>query len=240
MSGLRDQKFCRRDFIKNTVSAGIGAFVITGFVTKGFSESTREQLDPQKNKITPKIQDVNSEPPVKIPDIRIRMNHLDAFLVGVSSSEVIEISLQDVLKFHGYCAAGVTLAFREAQEAFRVLYGNKLPDRQGIKVQTSYHCCQAGVLAYITGARTDFGALVSRGDLILIPEEMKKVVFTDKKTGKSVTLLPKVDPHAMFVPLFRKVRQDNSIAPQVQKLLNDTVQDYVTSPLEKLIEIQYG
>jgi hypothetical protein len=64
---------------------------------------------------------VNSKPPVKIPDIRIRMNHLDAFLVGVSSSEVIEISLQDVLKFHGYCAAGVTLAFREAQEAFRVL-----------------------------------------------------------------------------------------------------------------------
>ena len=41
MSGLKDQKFCRRDFIKNTVSAGIGAFVITGFVSKGLVKAQR-------------------------------------------------------------------------------------------------------------------------------------------------------------------------------------------------------
>ena len=226
MSDTKNKRSDRRDFIKNTALAGIGALVMTGIASRAVSES--------------KLPSTNNNPPVQIPDVRIKMRHVDAFLVGVSSSEVIEISLSDVLKFHGYCAAGVTLAFREAQEAFRLLYGDQLPDRQSIKVHTAYHCCQAGVLAYITGARTDFGALVSRGDLILIPEEMKKVVFTDKKTGKSVTLLPQVDPHNIFVPLFRKVRQDNSVAPQVRKLLNDTVQDYIASPPEKLFKIQKG
>ena len=226
MSDTKNKRCDRRDFMKNTALAGIGALVMTGIASRAVSES--------------KLPSTNNNPPVQIPDVRIKMRHVDAFLVGVSSSEVIEISLSDVLKFHGYCAAGVTLAFREAQEAFRLLYGDRLPERQGIKVHTSYHCCQAGVLAYITGARTDFGALVSRGDLILIPEEMKKVVFTDKKTGKSVTLLPQVDPHNIFVPLFRKVRQDNSVAPQVRKLLNDTVQDYIASPPEKLFKIQKG
>jgi len=240
MSDTKDQRCCRRDFMKNTALAGIGAFVMTGFVPKAFSEGTKEKSNPEKSENESKILNRNTNPPVQIPDVRIRMSHLDAFLAGVSSSEVVEISLADVLKFHGYCAAGVTLAFREAQEAFRLLYGDKLPIRQGIKVQTAYHCCQAGVLAYITGARTDFGALVSRGDLVLIPEEMKKVVFTDKKTEKSVTLLPQVDPHSMFVPLFRKVRQDNSIASQVRKLLNDTVQDYISCPPEKLFKIHHG
>ena len=91
-------------------------------------------------------------------------------------------------------------------------------------------------MVYITGARTDFGALMSRGDLVLIPEETKKVVFTDKRTEKSVTILPQVDPHGLFAPLFQKVRQDNSTADQVRKLLNDTVLDYINSPWEKLIK----
>lgn len=240
MSDTKNKRCDRRDFMKNTVLGGIGAFVITGSASKAFCEGAGNKLGQGKSGNESKLPNTNNNPPVQIPDVSIRMRHVDAFLVGVSNSEVIEISLSDVLKFHGYCAAGVTLAFREAQEAFRLLYGDKLPDRQGIKVHTSYHCCQAGVLAYITGARTDFGALVSRGDLVLIPEDMKKVVFTDKKTGKNVTLLPQVDPHNMFVPLFRKVRQDNSIAPQVRKLLSDTVQDYIASPPEKLFKIQQG
>jgi len=230
MSDGKDQKICRRDFIKNTAITGLSAFVMAGVVPKVFSESKQEKPVPVQSEI----------PFVKIPDVRIKMSHRDSFLVGVSGSEVVEISLSDVLKFHGYCAAGVTLAFREAQEAFRLLYGDNLPIRQCIKVQTAYHCCQAGALAYITGARTDFGVLISRGDLVLIPEEMKKVVFTDKKTGKSVTLVPQVDPHSIFVPLFRKVRQDSSIAPQVRKLLNDTVQDYLSSPPDELFKVYQG
>ncbi len=176
---------CRRDFIRNTALAGIGVLAMTSLAPSAFGEG-KEQADT----------------PVRIPDARIRMNDLDAFLVGVSNSEIVEFTLAEVLRFHGYCAAGVTLAFREAQEAFRVLYGDKLPVRQGIKVETAYHCCQAGALAYITGVRTDFGVLIGRGDLVLIPEEAKKVVFSDKKTGKSVTLLPPGRPSRYFCPCF--------------------------------------
>ena len=69
---------------------------------------------------------------------------------------------------------------------------------------------------------------------------MEQVIFIDKKTGKSVTLVPQVDPHSIFVPLFRKVRQDSSIAPQVRKLLNDTVQDYLSSRPDKLFKVYQG
>lgn len=238
MSEKNEEGCGRRDFIRNT-SLGVGAVVMSGLVQNTFGGETKEKADPGKSK-TDKTANRSPEAGVQIPDARIRMNHTDAFLVGVSPSETIEIELKDVLKLHGYCAGGVALAFREAQEAFRLLYEEKLPIRQGIKVQTAYHCCQAGALAYITGARTNFGALISRGDLVLIPEDMKKVVFTDKKTGRSVTILPQVDPHALFTPLFRKVRQDPSIAPEVRKLLNATVQDYIHSPWEKLFKMGLG
>jgi len=217
--------------MRNAAWAGVGALAAAGWAPKAFGGTAKERAE---------VRNGNASVPVAIPDVAIRMRSLDSFLVGVTSSDEVEIRLADVLKFHGYCAAGVALAFREAQEAFRLLYGDRLPLRQGIKVQTAYHCCQAGALAYITGARTDFGALVSRGDLALIPAETKKVVFIDKKTGKSVTLLPLVDPHAVFSPLFQKVRKDHGIAPQVQKLLNETVQNYINSPPEKLFTARLG
>lgn len=237
MNDANKQGCCRRDFIRNT-ALGAGALAITGVLPNVFGEENREKPDPAKREAAGKTSNRDGRAFVQIPDVRIRMSHRDAFLAGVSPTEVIEIELKDVLKLHGYCAGGVVLAFREAQEAFRVLYGDKLPVRQGMKVETAYHCCQAGVLAYVTGARTNFGALISRGDLALIPEETKKVVFTDKRSGKSVTILPQVDPHALFTPLFKKVREDSGIAPQVRKLLNDTVRDYIASPWQKLFEIR--
>lgn len=166
------------------------------------------------------------------------MKSPDSPLVGITNSEVIEIKLKDVLKFHGYCAGGVAFSFRAAQEAFKILCGTKLPARQSFKVQTSHHCCQAGALACITGARTDFGAERSTGDLVLIPKEMKKFVFIDKKTGSQVILRPLFDPHDTFKPLFRGVKKNHSMAPKVQKALNDAVQEYISVPAEKLFQIE--
>jgi len=166
------------------------------------------------------------------------MKSADAVLVGVSNTEVIEIKLADVLAFHGYCAGGVAFAFRAAQEAFKVLYAEALPVRQSIKVYTSYHCCQAGALAYITGARTDFGALDSRGNLVLIPEERKKIVFIDKETRNRVTLRPLFNPHDIFKPLFHKVRKDTVLAPQVRRILHEAVQQYITAPVNELFRVE--
>ena len=178
---------------------------------------------------------------VLIPEVRIRMRSPDSVLVGVSPVEVIEIRLADVLKFHGYCAGGVAFSFRAAQEAFKVLYKDSLPERQNLKVQTSFHCCQAGALAYITGARTDFGAIPNRGDLVLIPEEMQKIVFMDKKTGERAVLKPLFNPHKIFSPLFQRLRKDHSFSPQVQKTLNDAVHQYIYGPAEKLFqEVEKG
>jgi hypothetical protein len=49
------------------------------------------------------------DPPVRIPIVSIRMRSPDSLLFGVTTSEIIEIRLGDVLKFHGYCAGRVEL-----------------------------------------------------------------------------------------------------------------------------------
>ncbi|RJR32661.1 MAG: hypothetical protein C4576_29685 [Desulfobacteraceae bacterium] len=77
----------------------------------------------------------HSDPPVSIPGVSIRMKSRDAYLVGVTTSDVIEVKLADILEFHGYCAGGVAFAFRAAQEAFKALYGSYLPVRQSIRVE---------------------------------------------------------------------------------------------------------
>jgi hypothetical protein len=139
-------------------------------------------------------------------------------------------------KFHD----GVVFSFRAAQEAFRILYGDTLPLRQNLKVQTSHHCCQAGALAYITGARTDFGVISNRGDLVLLPENMKKIIFIDKKTGGKVELRSRFNPHDIFAPLFQKVRRDPLFAPQGQETLNDAVQEYIYSLADHLLQLIPG
>jgi hypothetical protein len=180
-----NQESTRRDFIRSWVAIGAGALAGISL----FPKSVGSQNIKDSTKIEGGERQPQGDPPVRIPDVSIRMRGPDSLLVGVTTSEIIEIKLAEVLKFHGYCAGGVAFSFRAAQEAFRLLYGDTLPLRQNLKVQTSHHCCQAGALAYITGARTDFGAIPNRGDLVLLPEDIKKIAFTDKKTGKSVELL---------------------------------------------------
>jgi hypothetical protein len=225
-----NQRSTRRAFIRNCAATGAGALAgISLFPKSAGSQNTQDST-----KIEGGEKKSHGGPPVRIPDVSIRMRSPDSLLVGVTTSEVIEINLADVLKFHGYCAGGVAFSFRAAQEAFRILYGDTLPLRQNLKVQTSHHCCQAGALAYITGARTDFGAISNRGDLVLLPEDMKKIIFIDKKTGKNVELRPRFNPHDIFAPLFQKVRMDPSFAPQVQKRLDDAVHEYLSAQAETL------
>jgi len=219
----------RRTFIKKASLLGAGLLMPPPGNTAA-KENAQE--------IPPGPSDTAQRAPVSIPDVSIFMKSPDAELVGISSSAVIEIKLADVLAFHGYCAGGVAFAFRAAQEAFKILYPDTLPVRQSMKVYTSHHCCQAGALAYITGARTDFGALKSRGDLVLIPEEKKEMVFVDKKSGNGVTLRPLFNPHDIFKPLFQNVSRDHTLAPRVRRVLNEAVQQYVTAPVKDLFRVE--
>ncbi len=175
--------------------------------------------------------------PVRIPHAVIRMSSPNSALFGITSDPVIEITYAEVLNVHGYCAGGAAFAFRIAQEAFKALYGDGLPVRQGIKVATSHHCCQAGALAHITGARTNYGAFRSQGDLVLLPVEEKKTVFTDKASGRAVTLGMRFNPHDTFEPLFKKAIANPAFAPEVHEALNAKIGEYLTAPAERLFTI---
>lgn len=176
--------------------------------------------------------------PVRIPHAQIRIKSPNSALFGFSRDGIIEITYAEVLKVHGYCGGGAAFAFRMAQEAFKLLYGDQLPIRQAIQVKTSHHCCQADALAYITGARGNFGAFRSQGDLVLLPEEDKKTLFIDKSTGRTVSLNMHFNPHHTFEPLFKKAMQDPKCAPEVHKALNEKIAEYLTAPIDKLFDMR--
>ncbi len=183
-------------------------------------------------------EDKAGVPAVKIPDRSIFMRLPESALYGITVDENIEITLNDVIKVHGYCVGGGTFSFRAAQEAFKLLYGSELPVRHKIKVQTSHHCCQAAALAYITGARRDYGAYHSQGNLTLLPVEDKKIVFTDIPGGKSVTLRPLFNPHDTFEPLFKRTKKEPDFAPEVSKVMNKKIDEYLNAPIEKLFVVE--
>lgn len=183
-------------------------------------------------------EDKAGVPAVKIPERSIFMKLTESALYGITIDEKIEITLYDVIKVHGFCVGGGTFSFRAAQEAFKLLYGSELPVRHKIKVQTSHHCCQAAALAYITGARRDYGAYHSQGNLILLPVEDKKIVFTDIPGGKSVTLRPLFNPHDTFEPLFKRTKKEPGFAPEVSKVMNEKIDEYLNAPIEKLFIVE--
>jgi len=179
-------------------------------------------------------------PAVNIPNVSIVMKCPQCALFGTTPPDgKIEITLAEVLKVHGFCALGGAFQFRVAKEAFKLLYGNELPIRHNIKVETSHHCCQAAALAYITGARgKDYGAFHAQGKLILLPEEDKKIVFTDIPSGKSITLRPLFNPHDTMEPLLKRAFKDPSFAPEVTKVMNEKIHEYLTAPIEKLFIVE--
>jgi hypothetical protein len=177
-------------------------------------------------------------PRVKIPERSIFMRLPESALYGITVDEKIEITLNDVIKVHGYCVGGGTFSFRAAEEAFKLMYGNELPVRHKVKVQTSHHCCQAAALGYITGARRDYGAYHSQGNLILLPVEDKKIVFTDIPGGKSVTLRPLFNPHDTFEPLFKRAKKEPGFAPEVSKVMNEKIDEYLNAPVEKIFIVE--
>ena len=120
----RNRNLNRRHFVKTAVMIGAGAMVTTclPFRAQGV-ENAKDSADSTENLLHAQKDESSLQPPVRIPEVSIRKRSPDSALVGVSNSEVIEIKLADVLKFHGYCAGGVAFSFRVAQEAFKALYG---------------------------------------------------------------------------------------------------------------------
>jgi hypothetical protein len=66
-----------------------------------------------------------------------------------------------------------------------------------------------------------------------IPEEEKRTIFTDKPSGRMITLKMHLNPHDTFEPLFKKAMKDPETAPQVPKALNEKINEYLTAPADK-------
>ena len=125
MVRLQKRIIIPRAGLSSETAAAMGAGALAGislFPEIAGSQNTKDSTKSEGGEKKPQ-----GDPPVRIPDVSIRMRSPDSFLVGVTTSEIIEIKLADVLKFHGYCAGGVAFSFRASQEAFRILYGEPFP-----------------------------------------------------------------------------------------------------------------
>jgi hypothetical protein len=128
----------------------------------------------------------------------------------------------------------VALSFRAAQEAFKALYGDRLPAYQGVKVYLGTSVCYADTLAYITGARTDIGSPGVLGDFVLLPKDKKCIMFVDKRTGKKVTINFLINPLKTIKPIKRKALLNKKLLPKFQKMLNKAIHQYIFGPADFL------
>ena len=174
----------------------------------------------------------------KVPDVSIKLIEPQYVFFGMSKTGEIEVSLSDVSKFHGHLCGGVAFGFRAAQVGLKALYGDKLPVRGEVRVYTSQDTCPADVLSFITRARTNFGNLGGRNDLVLDPKAEKKYYkFVHKKTGKTVILEPIFDPRAEIRPLKMKAKKNPKFRPQFQEAVKNIIPRILFDPADKIFKI---
>ncbi len=149
---------------------------MAGVVPKVFSESKQEKPDPVQSEI----------PFVKIPDVRIKMSHRDSFFcwcvqLGSGRNFVVRCPrkfMVIVLRCYLFCIQG-------SPGSIQIIVWRQPPHSSGHQGTDRLSLLSGRSPAYITGAKRDFGVLISRGDLVLIPEEMKKVALQTRRRGKA-------------------------------------------------------
>ena len=68
------------------------------------------------------------------------------------------ITLKDLIKFHGHLCGGLVEAAVALKAAFEVIFPDGVVDRTDLRVVSSNSACGGDTAAYLTGARTRFGA----------------------------------------------------------------------------------
>lgn len=79
---------------------------------------------------------------------------------GRYAKRIKNITLKDLIKFHGHFCGGLVESAASLRVAFDILFPDKVIDRTDLMIVSNNSACGGDVAAYLTGARTRFGSHV--------------------------------------------------------------------------------
>ncbi len=155
--------------------------------------------------------------------------------LGPMSKTPQEVTLGDLVRFHGHPCDGLVAAAEGLTLGLKALFPEGIVDRTDVAAATNASPCYSDVAAYLTGARTIYGTLVidkSLGD---------EWILLRRSTGRAVrvTLNPGVKP-AELPGLEKKLRStgcDRALMTQVQALQFRFIQKLLDSPPDALYAV---
>ena len=122
-------------------------------------------------------------------------------------NDLIEISFDDIKKYHGYGAyMALGVGFRIVEAAFNELYGEEIPNRKDISILSGHGGPGfRDVFEFVTRAKTRGKYTVDVMTLIMVI--IKR--FLNDLRRRSVSLIPNARP----IPIIGPISGDISIAP---------------------------
>lgn len=135
-------------------------------------------------------------------DWLIKSAHSPSFVVrdtvnkyGRYADRTKAISLSDLIKFHGHFCGGLVESAGSLRLAFDNLFPDGIVDRTDLRIASNNSACGGDVAAYLTGARTRFGA-----HLIDPKLTESEFVVQQVSTGKTVRVRVRPIESGSFMP----------------------------------------
>jgi len=224
----------RRKFLSMSLVGGTAGLYAAG--TKDFSihcacdtcdVSTKnwylpQYLDKAPNNLTLKVRDTDSA-------------------LGRYNKSTKDISLRDVVKFHGHMCDGVTFSYLQIYAGLQKIFKDGVIDRTDLAGACKNSPCMVDSLAYMTGARINFNTL--RIDATLGASHIIHRISTNKTY--QVKLFDSFEPTALK-KLEKKIKTDlannKPVSPvdidKAEKLADEFIYKLLHTELEKLVEIK--
>ncbi len=175
--------------------------------------------------------------PVPRKDLaRILVRTLDTeSSLGPLSKTPQEVTLGDLVRFHGHPCDGLVAAAEGLTLGLKALFPDGIVDRADVAAATNASPCYSDAAAYLTGARTIYGTLVidkALGD---------EWILLRRSTGRAVrvTLKPGVKPSDLpaMEKKLRALGCDGTLIAQVQSLQLAFIHRLLVSPPASLYDV---
>lgn len=131
------------------------------------------------------------------------------------------ITLSDLIKFHGHFCGGLVESAGALKVAFDKLFPNGIVDRTDLRIASNNSACGGDVAAYLTGARTRFGAHII--DPKLTESEF---VVRQASTGETVRVRVKPDAYPTEVRVQMRKIESGNFKPEDIEIFQELQWDY--------------
>lgn len=140
---------------------------------------------------------------------------------GRYADETKDITIKDLIKFHGHFCGGLVEGSTALRVAFDRLFPDGIIDRTDLRIASNNSACGGDVAAYLTGARTRFGSH-------LIDPKLRESDFVVQRvsSGKAVRVVINAATYPKDVRTQMKKIESGSFTPADIDLFQDLQWDY--------------